>query len=1096
MESTLPMRLSGKARVVIFSFVLILCVPVSVFSQAVTQPAAAPPGISISGIVKDAGDSRPLGGVTILEGGESKRGTISNEDGKFTFRAAAGSVLIFRMIGYLPKEFKVGTTTANLIITLKQDPKGLQDAVIIGYQSLARRKVTAAVTSIDPKTIADVPTPTLDGLLQGRVAGLNVQNFSGEPGVRSTVVLRGNTSVSRTISNDQTSAAGKASLARAVSGPLYVIDGVPQSTDDIAAINYGNGTNTDVLAGIPISDIESIDILKDASASAIYGSRGASGVIIIKTKKGIAGRTRVNFSTYHGFTERPTLDKVLIGAEETRAKMALIDHYGNYQNLQNIPQILTDTLNPAFNNANDYEGGLFQNGIIDNYDLSVTGGSENVNYRYGLNYYNEKGILKKSGLTRYSFNSSVGVKFSSRVNVNTQIRYSRLSRPRSISDITGGYGPFNGGYYASSPLPASTLYLSPASQQFIFGNSSNQTDDNVDNSLSISPIIEWKITDKLVFNTVLSYQLSNSRRDTYTPGKYRLSGVGYAISFNDNSSNYLMSNTLQYTTALGQNHHFNFLLGQNTEYHQYRATDAEADGIPNDQISVVHVLNRNNSVAYSDLIESGIQSGFFRLNYDYKGRYLLSGVFNADASSKFGSNNRWGYFPSVSAGWILSDESFLKNASSWLTLLKLRGSFGVTGRQPDDGNNYLAYNTYNIGAGSFAGSNSPQTGQNTSFTYNGIPAISPNFGGGLANKSLTWEHSKEYNVGVDLTILNGRFNLVTDLYVRNTSQGIFSLILPVTTGYSTITTNAIGTRNSGIEVQLSAHYLKPTSKFQWETNFNFAYNKNLVTSLPNGGRDIVVNQGSTNFILRQGHPINEYYLFQQTGVYKTDKDVPVNPITGSVLSFYGYPFRGGDPIWKDLNGDGVLDANDYAPSGDPNPTMTGGINNTFSYKGFSLTVFATYTLGRTIYNDYLVGKLSGLVPENDGDPNPLHAISNNAFPDLSSINYWQNPGDNAQYPSLSSVTGTRYKYAAVSSAWLEKGDYLRIKTVTLAYAFNPKTLQPLHISRCRVYGMVDNLHIFQKALVPDAEQVDPFGIYNGNGYPIPKKFTLGLDLSF
>lgn len=1058
-------------------------------------PQAATNGPSISGVIKDAGDGKPLGGVSIEITG-TRRGTVSNDDGKFVIHAAPGETLTFNMVGYLTKQFKVTGPGSNLIITLKQDPKGLKDAVIIGYQSLARRNVTAAVTSIDPKTIADVPTPTLDGLLQGRVAGLNVQNFSGEPGVRSTVVLRGNTSVSRSISNDPTTAAGKASLARAVSGPLFVIDGVPQSTDDIAAINYGNGTNTDVLAGIPINDIESIAILKDASASAIYGSRGANGVIIIKTKKGIPGRTRISFSTYHGVTERPTLDKVLIGAEETRAKLALIDHYGPYNDLNNLPQILTDTLNPAFNNANDYRGGMFQTGIVDNVDLSVAGGSESINYRYGLNYYNENGILKKSGLQRYSFNSNMGLHLSPRLNISTQIRYSRINRPRSLNDITGGFGPFNGGYYASSPLPASTLYLSPTSQDFIFGNSTSQTDANVNNSLTISPTIEWKISDKWQFNTVISYEMANSRRDTYTPGKYRQSGVGYAISFVDNTSNYLMSNTIQYTTALGQLHHLNFLLGQNTEFHQYRSTDAEADGIPNDQISVVDVLNKNSSRAFSDIIESGIQSGFFRVNYDFKGRYLLSGVFNADASSKFGSNSRVGYFPSISAGWIISDESFMKGASDWLTMLKIRGSYGITGRQPDDGNNYLSFNTYSIGAGGFVGSNSPQTLQNLSFTYNGVPAISPNFSAGLANKNLTWEHSKEANIGVDLTILNGRFNLVSDIYVRNTSQGIFSLVLPITTGFNTITTNAIGTRNSGIEAQLTAHYFKPTSKFQWETDFNIAYNKNVITSLPNGGRDIVINQGSTSYILRRGHPINQFFLFQAAGIYKTDKDVPFNPVTGSVLSFYGYQFRGGDPIWKDLNGDGVLDQNDYAPSGDPNPKITGGFNNIFSYHSFSLSVFCTYTLGRQIYNDYLVGKLSGLVPTNDGDANPLHAIAHNAFPDLSGINYWQNPGDNAQYPSLSSFLGTKYKYAAVSSQWVENGDYMRIKTVTLSYVFNPSVLQHLHMSRLRVYGMVDNLHIFQKALVPDAEQVDPFGVYNGNGYPIPKKVTLGLDMSF
>lgn len=553
-----------------------------------------------------------------------------------------------------------------------------------------------------------------------------------------------------------------------------------------------------------------------------------------------------------------------------------------------------------------------------------------------------------------------------------------------------------------------------------------------------------------------------------------------------------MSNNIQFSTTLNKIHHINVLLGQNTEYHNYRATDAEADGIPNDQISIVKVLNKNNSTAYSDLIQSGIQTGFLRLNYDFKGRYLISGVFNADASSKFGAGQRVGYFPSVSAGWIISDEPFMKSTKNWLTLFKLRASYGITGRQPDSGDNYLSFNTYNIGAGGFTGSSSPQTGQNLSNTYNGIAAISPNFNGGLSNKNLTWEHSKQANLGVDLTFLDGRFNFVADAYVKNTSKGIFSLSLPVTTGYTTIVTNSIGTQNRGLEASFIAHYFNPKSAFQWETDFNIAYNQNEITSLPNGGRDIYIDK----FVLRQGQPINEFNLFQQTGVYKTDKDVPINPVTGQPLSFYGYPFKGGDPIWKDSNGDGVLDQTDYVPAGNPNPKFTGGFNNIFSYKNWSLSVFCTFTLGRDIYNDYLVGKLSHLVPTDDGNSDPYHDLTNSAFPDLSGINYWQNPGDNAKYPSLSSVSGTRYKYAAVSSAWIENGSYLRVKTVSLSYTFNPIVLKNLHLSRLRVYGMVDNLHIFQKSNVPDAEEVDAFGIYNGSGYPIPKKYTLGVDVSF
>lgn len=1056
-------------------------------THAQTTPATGTQ-VTVSGIVKDA--SGPLPGASVLLAG-STSGISTNVSGAFTIKVEIGKSISVRMIGYLPETIKITGAKSDLVVVLKTDQQALKDVVVIGYQSVARKTISAAVTSINPKAIADIPAPTLDALLQGRVAGLNVQNFSGEPGVRSNVVLRGNTAVSRNIDNNTGTTSGKQSLARALSGPLYVIDGVTQSTEDIAAINYGSGTSTDALAGIPISDIESIDVLKDASASAVYGSRGANGVILITLKKGVAGKPRITFSTYHGITDKPNLDKVLTGAAETRAKLALIQHYGNYQNLQSIPQILTDTLNPAFNNANDYRGQLYQTGQVDNYQLSMTGGNDVVTYRYGLNYYNEAGIIKKTGLQRYSFNSTVGVALSPKLKISTQIRFYRVDRPTSLSDVSGNVNPFTGGYYANSPLPPSNLYLSQDNKDFLFGSSNPSTDANTNNSITISPTIDWKISDHWLFNTVISYESAGSRRDTYTPGSVRLSGTGYASSFVDNSANYLMSNSLQYSTTLNNVHHINVLIGQNTEYHNYRATDAEADGIPNDQISIVKVLNKASSTAYSDLIESGIQTGFLRLNYDYKGRYLLSGVFNADASSKFGAGNRVGYFPSVSAGWIVSDEPFMRGTENWLSMFKIRGSYGITGRQPDGGDNYLSYNTYAIGAGGFSGSSSPQTGQNLSYTYNGVAAISPNFNGGLSNKNLTWEHSKQFNLGVDLAFLDNRFSFTADAYVKNTSKGIFSLQLPVSTGYTTIVTNSIGTQNRGLEASFIARYFAPKSAFQWETSFNIAYNQNEITALPNGGRDIYLDK----YVLRQGQPINEYNLFKQTGIYKTDKDVPINPVTGQPLNFYGYPFKGGDPIWKDSNGDGTLDQTDYVPAGNPNPKFTGGFVNTFSLKSWTLSVFSTFTLGRDIYNDYLVGKLSHLVPNDDGDPDPYHDITHNAFPDLSGINYWKNPGDVAQYPSLSSVSGTHYKYAAVSSAWVENGDYLRVKTVSLSYGFKEGILRKLHVSHLRVYGMVDNLHIFQKSNVPDAEEVDAFGVYNGSGYPIPKKFTLGLDIT-
>jgi TonB-linked SusC/RagA family outer membrane protein len=583
------MKFLYKKKIFYYACVIPILIALETFAVKAQNTPVTNPEVVVSGIVKDASETLP--GASVVVTG-STTGVNTDVSGAFTIRVPKGKSITISMLGYLPQTITIAEAKPNLVVVLKTDQKNLKDVVIIGYQQVSRKTLSAAVTSVDPKTIADIPAPTFDALLQGRVAGLNVQNFSGEPGARSNVVLRGNTAVSRNIDNNTGSASGKASLARAISGPLYVIDGVPQSTEDIAAINYGSGTGTDLLAGIPIGDIENIDILKDASAAAVYGSRGANGVIIITTKKGVAGKTRINFSTYHGVTGKPNLDKVLTGAEETRAKLDLINHYGNYNNLKNIPQILTDTLNPAFNNANDYRGQLYQTGVVDNYELSVTGGNDIVTYRYGLNYYNESGIIKKTGLKRYSINSTVGINISPRLKISTQIRFYRVDRPTSLSDISGNVNPFTGGYYANSPLPPSNLYLTQDNKNYLFGSTLSNTDNNTNNSVTISPTIDWKISDHFSFNSVLSYESAGSRKDTFTPGIVRQSGYGYASSFVDNSANYLVSSNFQYNTTLGKDHHLNVLAGQNMEYHNYRATGASADGIPNDQISIVKVLDK------------------------------------------------------------------------------------------------------------------------------------------------------------------------------------------------------------------------------------------------------------------------------------------------------------------------------------------------------------------------------------------------------------------------------------------------------------------------------------------------------------------------
>lgn len=1027
----------------------------------------------ISGLVKDSTGS-PIPNVSVAVKGTKSTGTTTNASGSFTITLTGNSkVLVISAVGYASQEVNV-SGQSSVIIVMQVNNKALTDVVVIGYQEVSRRKSTAAVATVKGETIANLPAPSVDMMLQGRVSGVNVQNASGEPGIRNTLVVRGNTSVLRGYDE-----------ARALSTPLYVVDGIPLSVTDLGSSDI-NGTGTNQIAGINPNDIESLDILKDASAAAIYGSRGSNGVIIIKTKRAKTGKPEFNFSTYAGITERPELMETMAGAEERRMKLGVLQLYNQYIDNETLPMMLTDSLNPAFNNATDWQGMFYDRGLINNYDLSMAGATETINYRLSLGHYREDGIIKNTGFKRYSVLATIGAKVTPWLQNLTRVRVSRTDRPRSINERTGGFFAFN-----TYDMPSSFMALTDESREFLLGNNS-RTDKNINNDLQVSSAFTINILKNLNFNTTLNYETKNSNRDYYQPSVVRDNQQGFASSFSSKSEYITMFNTLDYTTSF-KDHNLNVLIGQNVEYTQYRSNYGAADLIPNDYVWRVIVANKNYSYAYSSIQETGLQSLFSRLNYDFKDRYLLSAVFNFDASSKFGKDNRWGFFPSVSAGWIVSDEPFMQNGPAWLNFLKIRGSYGITGTQPE--RNYLGYNNYLVNSAGFNGNGSATS-------YNGTPVITPDYENGIAQKGLSWEESKQSNVGFEAGFFNNRIRLIVDAYNRGTSKGFFDYLLPNASGYTQAMTNAIGLRNTGIEVTLNTRNLSNKSPLQWTTDFTFSYNKNVITSLPNGGRNIVFNYNSgvygLDYLLSVGLPANQYYVFEYKGIYSKESDVPFNLLTGQKFkNFVGWEYHAGDPILVDKDGNFDLkEPMDQIIGGDPNPKFYGGILNTFQYQGFSFSFFLNYTFGRDIMNSYLNRRLEYLF-ESTGDQGE-DRLAYRAMMNIDKLNYWKHPGDNATLPTFSLVNGQRspYRFFDKSTMYIENGSYLRVKNVTLGYNFNPRLLTKFKLKRLRLYGMVDNLLSFQQSDVPDVESVNAYGVYTGDGYPIPRKFTLGIDLGF
>ncbi|NTE03584.1 SusC/RagA family TonB-linked outer membrane protein [Agrobacterium tumefaciens] len=1037
----------------------------------------------IKGTVLDQND-KPIPGVSILEKG-TKNGTSTNGEGKFILTIQnSKAILIARIVGFLTVEKPV-TTNATLNFSLQDDNKVLDEVVLIGYQKITRKKSTASISSISGKELANLPAASFDQLLQGRLSGVNVQNFTGQPGVSPTVSVRGNSTASTSYDQFNT-----------VRTPLYVVDGVPQSSDDF--VPPGTGTGTNYLAGINPNDIESIDVLKDASAAAIYGSRAANGVILITTKKGVSGETKVALSSYVGFVQRPDLREATIGATERRQKMEVLQRQLTYDQRRQLPYLLTDSLNPAFNGNTDWQDLFYQVGKINDNNLSITGGSDNgMTYRFSGGYYNEQGIIKGTGFKRYSSRINLTSRaLNKKLMINPQFYYSSADRARGNEDPDDPNKPTKIG---SGNLPSSLINLSPEKLDFFVSPNSENLDKNISNQFGINLNLSYEFNKHFTLNSQSSYTSDNTRRDASRSSLLNNNFGNSATSFSSSGIGLRTSNYLNYNGMLGK-HSFSAVVGQDIEYNKYQNTQAAGYGGASDNIQVVTGFQQANIFALSQYRAHGLIAYYGRFNYDYDSKYLLSGTLRTDGSSGFGENNKYGVFPSVSVGWILSEENFMKNiTNNPFTLVKIRGSYGATGNE-DLRNSYVQYNKYLVNNGGFEGNgaiNGVQYGLPGATSYNGVTAITPNFVNGVAQKDLSWEKSTQWNIGTDIEFQNGKYALSFDVYNKEVKDKLFNVDLPVTSGYDNAFTNAFSVRNSGMELTFNATPI--SKKIKWNTSFNISYNKNQIMSLPNGGRDIVLrgDRFDKSHILSVGSPINAFYLYRTNGVFSRTSDIPVNPFTGELYKNTSGTYAAGDFYLADLDGDGIIDVfndginPDKMPVGDPNPRFTGGWTNNFSYKNFSLSIFATFTFKRDVLNLFDSDRFA-----NSQSLDAVANFANFSTPDLDRLNIWRNPGDNAEYAKYD-LGSYRYYYTGAQTFFLEKGGYLRIKSINIGYDLNARTLKRLGLSQFKIFAIVDNVHMFQQSKkLPDAEAVNGYGEYNGNGYPIPRKYTLGLQVQF
>lgn len=1017
---------------------------------------------------------QPIPGVTVLIKGTSQA-TMTSVEGLFTLQTDKLPVVLrVSCLSYETKEINVSNSNF-LDIRMEDNDELLDEVVVIGYQAVTKRETHGAVSSINMKQLEGITAPSVDVMLQGVIPGMNVQTVSGAPGAATQIAIRGNTSLDGVNT----------------SNPLIVLDGIPV---DPSVVGF-NTTSSNFFSNINPNDIEAIHVLKDASGASIYGSRAANGVIQITTKRGQTGKPRISLNTNTQVNMKPALPKVYGGVKERQKLLEILTTAanGNFNLDYYMPLILTDSINPAFNNSTNWFDQFYGESITQDYNLAISGGDENSNYRLSAGYYDQEGTIKGTGYDRFSFNGNMGNTIG-RLRLNTSISYTN-SKTKSIYDEdtkTSANTTTKALNMTLENMPSSLLYLNETDKQVMLGQYEDTRNDNSDDNFRFAEYMTFNITDYLYLNAQYNYTVANSRFDYFSPSSASYEQNAFAISDTKRSTTQDFSVFLNFDKRFNEKHKLMGVVGLETQKTKKEGTYAAGYYLTTDDIKIVSGASQENVVAKSTFTENAMVGYFARAQYYLFGeRYSLSASIRRDGSSRFHSDTRWGYFPAFGAFWMISDEPFMKWSNNFLTMLKLRGSYGETGRQPES-NDYGYLSRYE----------SPGT-------YDGNTVTTPRYEDGIAQRDFTWEKNKEWNVGLDIDLFNSKYFFQVDVYSRETDGLYYTLTLPYTSGYDYYKTNAVGVRNSGVEFMARAMNVFPNSWKDWQlmVSGNISYNQNKVTKLPHNDRSIV----NGFHYLSVGSPINQFYLSKYNGVYLNEEDIPANPFTGEYYkSENGTIYQVGDAHWEDIDGNykWVSTVADRTIVGDPNPDWTGGINASLRYKNWTLETFCSFTLNRDIWNQNTARLLSKFESQNGiNEYGAAYSNSANQYQmmkdfiarrmliDLSDFNFWTPNGDNsnAEYPFLNPYGGVS-NYWYTTSLYLEDGSYFKVNTVTLSYNFGKITGVP--VNNLKLSLTANNVAVIKDCRAADPQLVNADGIYTGNGYGLSRSFSFRLIADF
>ncbi|ABG57833.1 SusC/RagA family TonB-linked outer membrane protein [Cytophaga hutchinsonii] len=965
---------------------------------------------TLKGIVTDEITKETIIGAIVQVKGTSV-GTATDVDGYYEVRVDSFPCkIVVSYIGYVTRQIDVNAaaTELNITLTLKTDES---EIVIVGYDTQRKEDVVGSIVKIDPEETKNIPVASFDAQLQGKAAGVQVNSQNGIPGDAVVVRIRG------------------ASTINASADPLYIIDGVFINNESMSTVDLG-GKATSPLADINPADIENIEVLKDASATAIYGSRGANGVVIVTTKRGnYEQKPTLTFTTTQGaaWADKSRLWKQTTGPEHaTLVNEAWINSgvdnpslNQNYANRPFRPVSEGGRGNPEDQQTYDRISDLFRTGYLQQYDLGLQGGGKNNKYYFGASYNKQEANIRPVFYERASFKANIDSKISERISFGVSNTLSYSFRNQTRAGTGTGTGIFQSALHTPTYQPKNNPDGTP-SRQSPFDNLDILLSDVFIRTASLRYIGNSYATFDLLKNKDLKFRTSFSLDyNLYDESEYNTSRTlkgaatrGFGLSNISQNTTWINEQTITYRKSIRNKHTLGVLVGNTLQSNTLKGTYTTGTGFPNNtytQISSASVRNAN-----QEWTKSTLASFFSRVDYNYKHKYYVEASIRADGSSKFGENNRWGYFPSVGASWRIKQENFMQNVKP-VSDLKVRTSYGILGNQ-NGINNFAAQGLWTGGANY---PNTPGTADQ--------PGTTPLQ---LANKNLRWEKTQQLDFGIDIAFFNNRIALTTDFYYKRTTDLLLPTQVPATTGFTTYLTNSGEISNKGIEIAIQTQNIK-SKKFSWNTSFNFTRNVNKVEKLENpyvyGSRDMVRNE--------EGYALYSFWMYNQLYVDK----------------------QTGQAVFEDVNGDGQITVADRKIMGNANPKFFGGLTNTFKYAGFDLNVFFVYQYGNKVVSfDRILNEGGGTKDNNRG------IFEYN-------MNRWQKPGDDTDVPRVTSV-GNNYGIEQ-NSRFLEDGSFIRLKTLTLGYTVPVDFTKKYSVQSVRFFVTGTNLLLFTKYKGPDPEAV-------------------------